>query len=193
MRVLGYVISERKLTLEYAFLKQVKSAEEAKNGMPILYVGWSKIKEHPGYKSIIENRLSDNEFWSFSRSENRSKFEQELKKFATYCINNAVSNVKYKYVNVIMLGVDKLKKLISIIKSGDNIVYVSGEGMAYIPYKEWSLGISFTILEYCGIEKHKAYNWLLANRVVFTDKELGDEKRFLGDRKYAIPFVAWSV
>ena len=193
MRILGYVISERKLTLEYGFLQQVKSVEEVKEGMPMLHVGWKKAKEHPGYKSIIDNRLSDNEFWAFSRSENRSKFEQELKKFAEFCINNAASNVKYRYVNVIDMNMDKLKALISIIKQGTDAVYVSGDGMAYIPYKTWSLGVSFTILEYCGIKKRKAYDWLLSNRAVMTDKELSEEKRFLGNKKYAIPFVMWSV
>lgn len=192
MRTLGYIVSERKLTFEYGFIQQIKSADEAKPGFPVLYVGWEKMKKDPSYKSILDWQLSDDKFWTFSRSENRSRFEKDLKRFSEYCVTRIASKVKYKYVNVFTIGYSRLKSLVEIINGNCNeTVYVSGDAMAYIPYGEYTLGISFEILSYCGIGKRKAFDWLSKRRPVLTDRDTVQERKVLNDMKYAIPHVYW--
>lgn len=195
MRALGYVVSERKITLNYAFLTKLRYGEGIPDeSLPVLYVGWEKVKnENLPYKSIIDKQLSDNTFWTFSRSEDRSQFEIDLKKFSEYCINNASSKVIYHYMNPFDMRYTQFKYLVSIVNDGEEPVYVSSDGMVYIPHNGMSLGISFIILDYCGINKVKAYHWLKSRRRIITDKDVSEERRLLQDKKYAIPFAMWSV
>ena len=186
---LGYVISDRKIKLDNAVLGQMDSEQEV--DVPCILVGWAKAKTHPADKNILERKLSDKLYWTFSRQEDRSRFEDDLRKFEKMCIDRAVKSIPYKYVNILMLGYTALKKLVTIINEEEGCVYLS-EGMAYLPHNGVILGISLVVLSYCGVSKRKAYTWLKSRRCIILDKDVMQEKRMLGERKYAIPYVRWT-
>ena len=186
---LGYIISERKIKLDNAVLGQIDSEDGA--DAPCMLIGWAKAKAHPAYKNILERRLSENLYWTFSRQEDRSRFEDDLRKFEKMCIDRAVKSIPYRYVNILILGYSALKKLVTIINEETDCVYLS-EGMAYLPHNGVILGISLSVLAYCGVSKKKAYTWLKSRRCIILDKDVMQEKRMLGQRKYAIPYVRWT-
>ncbi|MBO6255004.1 MAG: hypothetical protein J6O49_15390, partial [Bacteroidaceae bacterium] len=66
------------------FVEQVKDFTEADPTKPILVVGWDNARLHRGYRSILERELAPGVFWTFKKSESRSEFEQDLKKFYRY-------------------------------------------------------------------------------------------------------------
>ena len=51
--ILGYIVTERKLTNIDGFVEQVNDISLADSTKPILIVGWKKAKEDPRYTSIL--------------------------------------------------------------------------------------------------------------------------------------------
>lgn len=194
MKVLGYIVTEHKMKGIENFVEQVNSIELADSTKPILLISWKNAKKHPKYTNILDRKLDDNLFWTFSKSENRSDFERDLEKFYNFIFTNFTNTVTYYYVNILKLHYNKLKKLYNIINS--NIVkniYINNR-MVYIPFQnDKILGISLQILSYCGIKQSKVLSRIFKNsnnkQVDSTDKNTIKLERKLGDKKYVIPFL----
>ena len=100
MKVLGYIVTDRKLRNIEGFVEQVNDISLADPAKPILIVGWEKAKGMSGYTSILEKHLGDNVYWTFSRSESRVDFEDDLKNFYNIIYSNILNNIKYYYINI---------------------------------------------------------------------------------------------
>lgn len=191
MRTLGYIVVGKKLTNIEGFVEQVHSIEEADSTKPILIVGWNNAKQFEGY-NILDRKLSEGVFWTFSRAENRYEFEKDLKKFYSYLFDNITKYIIYNYIDIYKLKYSKLKELyrIFISKERKNI-YISND-MMYAVRDGIILGVSFPMLEYCGISREKVLNKIKENRsdgiIYDNSKDVIKLGRFLGNKKYAIPY-----
>jgi hypothetical protein len=85
--ILGYIVTDRKLTNIDGFVEQVNDISLADPTKPILIVGWKKAKQDPRYESILDKQLDENVFWTFSKTESRSDFEDDLKNFYNIIIS----------------------------------------------------------------------------------------------------------
>ena len=194
--ILGYIVTEKKLKNIDGFVEQVSDISLANSAKPILIVGWKNAKKHSGYKSILDKCLGDNVFWTFSRSESRSDFEDDLNKFYDIIYNNILNNIKYYYINIFKLKYNKIKKLYSILYSRDyKNIYISNK-MIYVPFKGDILGISLSVMEYCGIKSDKVLSRIRSNPY---NKIIEDNNKFvfritkrLGNKRYAIPYFISS-
>lgn len=191
MRTLGYIVVGKKLTNIEGFVEQVHSIEEADSTKPILIVGWNNAKQFEGY-NILDRKLSEGVFWTFSRAENRYEFEKDLKKFYSYLFDNITKYIIYNYIDIYKLKYSKLKELyrIFISKERKNI-YISND-MMYAVRDGIILGVSFPMLEYCGISREKVLKKIKENRsdgiIYDNSKDVIKLGRFLGNKKYAIPY-----
>ncbi len=88
---LGYIVTEKKYTNIDGFVEQVSKIEEADPTKPILVIGWKKAKQLKGYSSILRRRIGENLYWTFSKTESRSEFEEDLEKFYNIIYNNISS------------------------------------------------------------------------------------------------------
>ena len=75
--VIGYVVSDKKINGLDVSVAQVDEDMKADPLRPILIVGWEKAKHNELYKSILDKQLSENLFWTFSKAERRSEYEDE--------------------------------------------------------------------------------------------------------------------
>ena len=192
MKVLGYIITDRKMNDIEGFVEQVKDYTEADPTKPILIVGWDNARLHSGYKSILEKELEPGVFWTFKKSESRSEFEQDLNKFYKYIYNNILNSINYYYIDILTLGYNKLKKLYSIFNSSKRKnIYIS-DGILYTMYKGNVLGVSLDVLEYCGIKRDKVLALLSSNpgnRIYDnSSKWMIKLGKYLDNKKYAIPY-----
>ena len=88
MKTLGYIVTDRKLKNIDGFVEQVNDISLADSTKPILVVGWKNAKNCDGYTSILEKQLGNNIYWTFSKSESRSDFEEDLQMFYNIIYNN---------------------------------------------------------------------------------------------------------
>lgn len=190
--VLGYIVTEKRIKGIKGFVEQIEDISDADSTKPILVVGWENAKLFETYNGILDKKLADGVFWTFSKTESRSDFEDDLDKFYSYIYNNILNNIRYYYINIFKLNYNKIKKLINIIDSSERKnIYINND-FVYIPYKGNILGISLPMLEYCGIGKEKVVERIRKNpNNVFLD----DTKRnvltvslALGNKRYALPY-----
>ena len=191
--ILGYIVTEKKLKNIDGFVEQVDDISLADSTKPILIVGWKKAKEHPKYSTILEKQLDEHVYWTFSKSESRSDFEDDLKNFYNIIYNNILNNIKYYYVNIFKLNYNKIKKLINIVNSSNRKTIYISNGFIYIPYETNNiLGISLKILEYCGINKDKIIDKIKLNpnnKIVEDDNYKAFKlSKELKNKKYALPY-----
>ena len=93
--IIGYIITDKKMNGINILVGQVNDISLADPSKPILIVGWDKAKENEKYSSILDKQLDDNLFWTFSKSENRSDFEDDLVKFYLLCYNRVIERTRY--------------------------------------------------------------------------------------------------
>ena len=196
MKILGYIVTDRKLKGIDGFVEQVNDVSLADSTKPILVVGWKNAKNYDGYTSILEKQLGDNIYWTFSKSESRSEFEEDLQTFYSIIYNNILNNINYYYIDIFKLKYNKLKKLYSILSSReDKNIYISN-GVVYILHESSVLGLSLTVLEYCGIKTEKVLQRIKSNpnNNVFEDdnKFVFKLTKRLGNKKYAVPYFISS-
>lgn len=190
--ILGYIVCDKKIKNLDGFVVQVDNISLADTTKPILIVGWKNAKQDPRYKSILDKQLDENVFWTFSRTESRSDFEEDLKLYYSYIYNNILNNIIYNNINIFKLKYNKIKKLFNILKNKN--IYLSNN-MLYIPHEGRILGLSISILEYCGIKKEKILEKIKKlNSNIFEDntKFIFKLSKQLGDKKYAIPYFISS-
>lgn len=156
----GYVVSDRKLDDLREYVGLVKDVSSADPTSPILIVGLKKAKEYAGDKfSILNKRISENVFWTFSRVERRQDYEKDILLFYKFIINNIINNINYYYINFYKLKYNRFKILYNILfnKNINKFIYLKHD-MVYLYYdNNHVLGFSLKMLSYIGISKKKIY------------------------------------
>lgn len=190
--VLGYIVTDRKMKDIDGFVEQVNNIEDADSTKPILVVGWKNAKKYSGYKSILDKSLGGNVYWTFSKSESHSDFDSDIKCFYNVVYNNIINNILYYYINIFKLRYNKIKILYNIVNSKEKkTIYISNK-MVYIPYKGNILGLSLSMLEYCGINGDKVISRIKSNPynniVEDDDRVVFKLVKRLGNKKYAVPY-----
>lgn len=193
METLGYIVTDRKINGIGGFIRQVSDMDLADPSKPILIVGWKKARGHEAYRTIIEWRLGDNLYWTFSKNENKSRYEDDLKKFIDIIFNNILNNIKYYYINIFKLKYNNIKKIYNIISSiEDKNIYISKD-MVYIPYEGNVLGVSLSLLEFCKIPKCKVIDKIksIGNARLTDDSNEFVRKLsvYVKDNRYVIPYL----
>ena len=194
--ILGYIVTERKLTNIDGFVEQVNDISLADSTKPILIVGWKKAKEDPRYTSILEKQIDENIYWTFSKTESRSDFEEDLKIFYNIIYNNILNNIKYYYINIFKLKYNNIKKFYNIILNNKELknIYLN-KNILYIPHEGNVLGLSLDMLEYCGIPMSKVLNKIKSkgiNIIEDNNKFIFKLSKQLGNKKYALPYFISS-
>ena len=175
--ILGYIVTEKKLKNIDGFVEQVDDISLADSTKPILIVGWKKAKEHPKYSTILEKQLDEHVYWTFSKSESRSDFEDDLRIFYNIIYNNILNNIKYYYINIYKLKYSNIKKLYNIILTSGEVknIYLSNS-LLYVPIDKVLNKI-----------KSKGINIIEDN-----GKFIFKLSKQLGNKKYAIPYFISS-
>ena len=193
MRELGYIVSDRRFNNMKDFVGFANDISLVDSTKPVLVVGLKKAKEILGDKfNILDKKINDNVYWTFKKTEKRNDFDNDLSLFYKRCINRVTDSVKYCYVNIIRLKYSKLKKLHSILFSGDKkYIYISND-MLYVLYGTCILGLSLSLLKYCGINPIKILKKIKENKnneIYEQDKPFVTRiKRAVLNKDYVIPY-----
>lgn len=149
---LGYIYSNKKETGVKSYIKVISDMSEYVEGMPLLVVGIANAKARPEKFNILDKHLSKNVFWTFSKFENKSEHDEDIKRFNKDVIRLTSENVRYYYVNIFRVSYTQVKKIYSMLfSSSRRYIYISN-GMLYFPQGNNVFGISLKIMEYCGMD-----------------------------------------
>lgn len=194
MEKLGYIVADRKPNNLKGFVEFTSDFSSVDSTKPVLIIGYKRAKELLGDKfNILDKNISKNVSWTFKKTEKRIDYDEDIDKFYKACINNIIYNIKYYYINIIKLKYNKIKKLYNIIFSNNKKYIYINNGMLYLKYNDCVMGISLTILQYCGINTDKILTRITNNslNIVYNEttpfvKEL--KKEIGNNKEYAIPY-----
>ena len=161
MRKIGHIVTDKDIK---GVKPYVSVGREFNNdGVPSLIIGLKKAKECIDGFNILEKNPSDGIYWTFSKTEMRSDYEDDIIAFYGNIVKCLSERVKYYYVNPFKLSFEQAKKLVRILFSNDDkYIYING-GMLYCLYNGNVLGISIDVARYIGIDVEKALSRIRSN------------------------------
>ena len=190
---IGNIISNSKsLTIDLIKNINVSNFNKNEDQVPTLIIGWNNVKKFYPDVNILNKKISDNLFWTFSKREKRSEYEKDVflfYKYVFYCVNKSI---KYVYFDILTSSLSKIKSFIKLIKSDDiNIAYLNND-ILYFLYKKNIIGVSLKETRYLNIDDSKIIKFLKNNNIKIIDECTflnSDTFNFIKDNNIIIPYL----
>jgi len=166
MKIANIVIDKgRKLLNDESFIFVTSELPENITS-PTLIVGWELVKRLFPNQSILDKKIKDNLFWTFTKNEKRVEYDKDIIAFYRLILDNIIlNNLEYYFFDIFKVSLFKIKNLINLIKSDiDKHIYIYASSFIYLYYEKYVIGISIEDLEYIGVSKDKILKLLYKNK-----------------------------
>ena len=152
---LGRIISKRPIADLPEYIEVSDTFVD--DGVPTLVVGKKVTAELFGPESmkVLDKRIRGEVYWTFSKFERRTDFEDDVKWFVDHTVQLADAGLQYYFVNIFTESLTFLKKFIRYVRSAKTkSVYNNGVHLFFYSGKQ-VIGLSLDDCEYAGISKEK--------------------------------------
>jgi len=149
--------------------------------LPTLIIGWefTKLIYGENKPSILEKKIENRLYWTFSKKERRVDYEEDYKSFIENCIEYASTKIEYHFLNVLTDKKSFIKKLIKNLTSTKIFsIYIKNNSFIYIFDETKIIGVDFNAIDFLKIDRKKIYRILYHNKnnlffnSDFLDKEI---------------------
>ena len=188
MIVVGNIISKEKLTGISNNFNQITELP-VENRIPTIIIGWDLTKTLFPDTSILSKKVKENIYWTFSPTEKRSLFEDDLKKFIEKSYKDFVKDIKFYDIDPILFKVNNISEYlqkIKIVANGFTYLYVNKIVYVYNNFTVYSIDLE--LLDFIGFDRQMVLS-LLKESTTFFEVDL---KKFKNELKYLdikyIPF-----
>ena len=144
---IGNIISEEHINVNNLFSIS-KSINDLNIEIPTLVIGIDNIEKLNIKFSYIDRKINDTLFWTFSKKEKRTLFEEDLFYFLEYCYNNIKKSKEYIFIDLITNDKSYLIKIFDTINNSSNIVSYHHDDMLYILINDNILGFNTNQLKF---------------------------------------------
>lgn len=172
------------------------SMDDIIEGLPTLIVGWSNVKKIFPEANILSKEYNGIK-WTFSKTERRCDYEEDVIKFYEYSIMSIMNDIKYTYVDLIKFKLESIKKIIKFLKGpSKKVVFLTkGSQFMFVYSQEFKtiFGISLALSEYIGIPKKKIIS-MIKNGEFIKDTSFinSDIRRIIGNNTdYILPLYCY--
>ena len=162
---------------------------------PNLIIGWELTKTLCPEASILRKKIKDNLYWTFSPTEKRSVFENDLKKYIDKSYKDYIKNIKFYNIDPIIYKINTIDELLgklSIVAGGFTYLYVNK--VVYVYHNFIIYSIDLELLNFIGFDR-KIILSSLKETTNFSDcdwelKNFKNELKYL-DIKY-LPYLIYK-
>ena len=196
MEKLGNIVTSSKQNTFSEIFNVVNSYDDIIQGVPTLIIGWENAKKYIPQVNILTKRY-DNIWWTFSKTERRCEYEDDIMEFFKFTILSRMNKIKYVYVDLVNFRLNSIKKMISFAKgSTHKVVFLTrNKNFMFIYSKQYEtiFGISLTLCEYLGIYRNKVIR-LVKNGEFIHDTSFidGDIRKVIGgNTHYILPLYEY--
>jgi len=162
---------------------------------PNLIIGWELTKTLYPEASILRKKINDNLYWTFSPTEKRSVFENDLKKYIDKSYKDYIKKIKFYNIDPIIYKINTIDELLgklSIVAGGFTYLYVNK--IVYVYHNFIIYSIDLELLDFIGFDR-KIILSLLKETTNFSDcdwelKNFKNELKYL-DIKY-LPYLIYK-
>lgn len=195
MRYIGRIISPTKIDGISEFIEVTKNTSSVKNNdtkIPTLIVGYKNTRAICGPDlKILDRKIGENLYWTFSKRERRIDYENDLKIFINTVSDFLMKYCRYEYVDVITANDERKGWLYNLLEDVNHkkILYSTNTmHYIYIPKDNKVYGFSREVISFLdmenGIEK------LLSNGSVFrVDNNSALTWESITNAKFIIPLL----
>jgi len=180
MIVVGNIISKEKLTGISNNFNQITELP-VENRIPTIIIGWDLTKTLFPDTSILSKKVKENIYWTFSPTEKRSLFEDDLKKFIEKSYKDFVKDIKFYDIDPILFKVNNISEYlqkIKIVANGFAYLYVNKIVYVYNNFTVYSIDLE--LLDFIGFDRQMVLS-LLKESTTFFEVDL---KKFKNELKY---------
>ena len=203
MLYFGYIVSKVKYSdLQEDIIKIVGDLSECVLNIPKLIIGLEEAKEYAslnGWKfDILNHKYPNGDMWTFKKTEKREYYEEDITVFKNEIVKHQGDNITYHYIDIYNLKLNKIKKLYNILFNNllkKNVNYfIIDRNMLYLSLDAKNvIGISFTHLNYIGINRDKIINKIKEqkhNKIYFTtSKNMWKLSDWFSGKEYVIASI----
>lgn len=127
--------------------------------IPTLIVGVENACKYIENFNILNTHYPDEVFWTFSKTERRKQYNEDIEKFKKYCLEKEMNKVTYEYLDFTCFTYSRFRNFVKYINSTDvKLCFLTRNSnfmFIYSPKYNYEWGLSLTFCEYIGISKHK--------------------------------------
>lgn len=179
----------------------VNSCDGIDVNLPTLYVGLNNAKKCIENFSILQKYYKEqNCWWTFSKTERRNDYFDDIEQFQETVILTTLSKIKYEYVNFLKYSKRRIVNFIKYIYSdSDKVCFLTRSGSFIFIYDvklKIVFGLSLTLCEYVGVDKNKVISKIKSNKynefINNTSFLNSDVKHIIGnDTHYILPLYCY--
>jgi len=154
---LGIVISDTEIELGDNF-KWVHPSDltSGTTEIPVIYVGMEYTSELLGIElDVMDRCIKPDRFWTFTRKEHRTHHATDMMNFVDYCYNRLIEDVKYVFIDPLLMTEEEHTNLFAGIKSSGNLVSYINKDMVYMCNDNTIYGINLMFYQYVGLDREK--------------------------------------
>lgn len=145
--------------------------------LPTLIVGWDIVKKNFGEVSILSKMITPATedgyggiFWTFSKSEKRGIYEENVKEFKERCYIDLIKNIKTYNIDPIIYKINTTEELCTKIeKLAGGIGYLFQERIVYVCKDNNIYMIDLELIDYIGFDRELVVKTLKDYLSVFSD------------------------
>lgn len=175
MDYIGNVVTTDKtrINLDKTF-KKCSSFDEIIPQLPTLIIGYKNAQKYISDYNILNKWYPEqNLYWTFSKTERKYEYDEDVEKFYNIAVDKVYENIKYFYFDVINCSISDTKRFIMYLSNQNKkVIYNEKNKFIYIynEEKRTVIGLSLDLCNYIGIKKAKIINRLKINKniVIFN-------------------------
>ena len=197
MEFIGRVVTNSRSVGTMDFVDRTSKTYLIDTSIPTLIVG-KELAENTFGKDkvrILDKKIRNNLFWTYSKSEKCSEFEKDMEKFNLYVVDKLRERLKYCFFSILTSPLNRIKSLINYIddKSRTKVVYIHGNHLYIYAGDGIVIGLSMDETAYIGINRDKIVSKIRSNP---NNKTIEDTKflsyglkSYIGDDLTVIPYL----
>lgn len=162
------IVTKNNLNVDKYF-NVVESLDEIIQGLPTLVIGWDIVKTTNPDTDFIDKKISENIFWTFKKTERRDIFEEDLYNFINYSYNLLVKNIKYQFIDLILLTESQLKNIFKILKKSTKLIGYKYNNMLYLYSDNIIYGFDLNLLDYLDYNRQTTFDKIKSYCLVFLE------------------------
>lgn len=154
---------------------------QKKTSVPTLFIGWENTKKILPQSSILNKKIADNLYWTFSSTEKRTIFENDLKSFIQKSYQDFIKNIPYYSLDPIILKIKTTEELLQKLqKFKESFTYLYGNRVVYIYHNSSIISLDLELLKFISFDDNEILEYLKKETKFFENKE----KDFKTELKY---------
>ena len=188
---LGNIIFQQEIINKENIINYYNNIEEKNNNLPTLIIGWKLTKNIFGEENvtILNKKIKDNLFWTFSKEEKQIDYNEDIEKFINQLPEDFIKNIKFEHIDPLIIKLNSLDQLLYyIFKKEDKKIncYVASNNTIYFSKVNSKteknnkiFSINLNMIDFLGWDRYLLINEIKNNSQLFiTEINKNIEKVF---------------